>query len=130
MAGGATATALSATPAGGGWRLECGACGRGVRVVWLRGSRITPAHLTADLAQHCHRAVLLVPEPDEVWCAAVTGNGGAVAVFPPRGSPAPARHAGRAFSNAPYPNRRTFLTSFLISLAIVKVATAVAPSVF
>ncbi|KAG6464148.1 hypothetical protein O3G_MSEX014312, partial [Manduca sexta] len=36
VTGGATATALSAEPArGGGWRLECGACGRGVRVAWV-----------------------------------------------------------------------------------------------
>lgn len=49
------------------WRLECGACGRGVRVVWLRGGReAAPAALTPDLAQHCWRAVLHVQDPDEV----------------------------------------------------------------
>ncbi|KAJ8708193.1 hypothetical protein PYW08_010559 [Mythimna loreyi] len=66
VTGGATATALSAEPAAGGWRLECGACGRGVRVLWVRASGTAPATLAPDLAQHCWRAVLHVAEPDEV----------------------------------------------------------------
>ncbi|KAJ2939050.1 hypothetical protein O0L34_g10239 [Tuta absoluta] len=106
VTGGATATALSAEPAAGGWRLECGACGRGLRVVWLRPSGsapIMPASLSPDLAQHCWRAVLHVSEPDEVWCIAAAAGGGAVAVFPPRTpypSPAPARHTVRALLNS------------------------------
>ncbi|XP_072933770.1 uncharacterized protein tei [Epargyreus clarus] len=98
VTGGATATALSSAPAVGGWRLECGACGRNLRVLWLRNGIAQPAVLTPDLAQHCWRAVLLLPEPDEVWCVAVSTAGGAVAVFPRRvvASPSPARHAVRA----------------------------------
>lgn len=100
--GGATATALSAEPAAGGWRLECGACGRDVRVVWVRAGGAAPATLAPDLAQHCWRAVLHVAEPDEVWCVAAAGHTGAVAVFPRRTahpSPAPARHTVRALHN-------------------------------
>ncbi|KAJ0170649.1 hypothetical protein K1T71_014020 [Dendrolimus kikuchii] len=104
VTGSATATALSAEPASGGWRLECGACGRGLRVIWLRGDGIiTPASLAPDLAQHCWRAVLHVSEPDEVWCVAAAQGGGAVAVFPRRAahpSPAPARHTVRALHNS------------------------------
>ncbi|CAB3236667.1 unnamed protein product [Arctia plantaginis] len=106
VTGGATATALSATPWRGGWRLECGACGRGVRVLWLRGGGAggaLPAALAPDLPQHCWRAVLHVAEPDEVWCVAAAPAGGAVAVFPRRAapvSPAPARHTVRALHNA------------------------------
>ncbi|XP_047541049.1 uncharacterized protein LOC125073962 isoform X1 [Vanessa atalanta] len=107
VTGGATATAVNADPTPNGWRLECGACGRNLRVLWLRGGRSTPAILTPDLAQHCWKAVLLVPEPDEVWCVAVSSNGGAVAVFPRRSiqtSPSPARHAVRALhGNASHP---------------------------
>ncbi|KAM3968608.1 LOW QUALITY PROTEIN: uncharacterized protein ACR2FA_012085 [Aphomia sociella] len=102
VTGGATATALSAEPAVGGWRLECGACGRGVRVVWLRSGVVTRASLNPDLAQHCWRAVLHVVEPDEVWCVAATTGAGAVAVFPRRApppSPAPARHTVRALQD-------------------------------
>ncbi|KAH9640763.1 hypothetical protein HF086_000105 [Spodoptera exigua] len=89
VTGGATATALSAEPANGGWRLECGACGRDVRVVWVRaaGAALAPAALAPDLAQHCWRAVLHVAEPDEVWCVAAAGRSGAVAVFPRRAAP-------------------------------------------
>ncbi|XP_045540656.1 uncharacterized protein LOC106711031 [Papilio machaon] len=109
VTGAATATAVSATATPGGWRLECAACGRGVRVLWLRASpapSAAPAHLAPHTAPHpappCYRAVLLLPEPDEVWCVAATSGGGAVAVFPRRGSPAPARHAqpGRAQHSA------------------------------
>ncbi|KOB74518.1 Uncharacterized protein OBRU01_06949, partial [Operophtera brumata] len=101
---GATATALSAEPAAGGWRLECGACGRGVRVVWMRarggegdlgvGEEVLPAALRPDLAHHCWRAI---------WCIAASPTGGAVAVFPrraPHPSPAPARHTVRALHNS------------------------------
>ncbi|CAH2098550.1 unnamed protein product [Euphydryas editha] len=99
VTGGATATALSAEATARGWRLVCGACGRELRVLWLRGARASPAVLAPDLAQHCWKAVLLVTEPDEVWCVAVSSSGGAVAVFPRRSvptSPSPARHAVRA----------------------------------
>lgn len=109
-AGGATATALSAEPAAGGWRLECGACGRGVRVVWLRSGIATRASLNPDLAQHCWRAVLHVTEPDEVWCVAATAGAGAVAVFPrrsPQPSPAPARHIVRALHDSAVPLKPT-----------------------
>ncbi|XP_049881962.1 uncharacterized protein LOC126377986 [Pectinophora gossypiella] len=106
VTGAATATALSAEPSGSGWRLECGACGRGVRAAWLQPApapaTITPAVLRPDLAQHCWRAVLHVTEPHEVWCIAVTSSGGAVAVFPPRSPPSPApapRHSVRALLN-------------------------------
>ena len=97
--GGATATALSADQTPNGWRLECGACGRNLRVLWLRSGRSTPAILTPDLSQHCWKAILLVPEPDEIWCVAVSSNGGSVAVFPkrsPQTSPSPSRHVIRA----------------------------------
>ncbi|XP_060808036.1 uncharacterized protein LOC106130394 [Amyelois transitella] len=103
VTGGATATALSAEPAAGGWRLECGACGRGVRVMWLRSGVAIRASLTPDLAQHCWRAVLHVVEPDEVWCVAAAAGAGAVAVFPRRApppSPAPARHTVRALHDS------------------------------
>ncbi|CAG4996139.1 unnamed protein product [Parnassius apollo] len=106
VTGGATATALSASPTPGGWRLECGACGRGVRVLWLRAARAEPARLAPDAVPHCHRAVLHLPEPDEVWCAAVTASGGAVAVFPRRAAPAPARHAGRALPSSAHSHSR------------------------
>ncbi|KAL4707555.1 hypothetical protein ACJJTC_000307 [Scirpophaga incertulas] len=109
VTGGATATALSAEPARGGWRLECGACGRNLRVRWLRlrsGVPLAalPADLRPDLAQHCWRAVLHVKEPDEVWCVAATSESGAVAVFPkrtmPGPSPEPARRALHAGTKA------------------------------
>ncbi|CAH2235190.1 jg10442 [Pararge aegeria aegeria] len=99
VTGGATATAISADYTPSGWRLECGACGRNLRVMWLRDGQSMPAILTPDLAQHCWKAILLVPEPDEVWCIVVSSSGGAVAVFPRRtveASPSPARHAVRA----------------------------------
>ncbi|RVE51308.1 hypothetical protein evm_003988 [Chilo suppressalis] len=120
VTGGATATALSAVPAAGGWRLECGACGRNVRVLWVRSgvtARATRATLNPDLAQHCWRAVLHVVEPDEVWCVAATPGGGAVAVFPRRASlanpndpsPEPARRALHAASSS-------LSSSFFLSL--------------
>ncbi|CAH0718333.1 unnamed protein product, partial [Brenthis ino] len=118
VTGGATATAVSADPTPNGWRLECGACGRNLRVLWLRGGRSTPAILTPDLAQHCWKAILLVPEPDEVWCVAVSSNGGAVAVFPKRSvqaSPSPARHAVRALHAAA---SKAFVTPILIGLGL------------
>ncbi|XP_041985667.1 uncharacterized protein LOC121737980 isoform X2 [Aricia agestis] len=98
VTGGATATAISSEAISGGWRLTCGACGRNLRVVWVRGGRAAPAALVPDLAQHCWRAQIALPEPDEVWCVVSASNGGAVAVFPrrPPPSPAPARHAVRA----------------------------------
>ncbi|XP_045780878.1 uncharacterized protein LOC123877973 [Maniola jurtina] len=116
VTGGATATAVSADPTPNGWRLECGACGRNLRVLWLRGGRSTPAILTPDLAQHCWKAILLVPEPDEVWCVAVSSNGGAVAVFPRRNvqaSPSPARHAVRALQAGTNKPRVAHVTVFI-----------------
>ncbi|XP_068624313.1 uncharacterized protein tei [Battus philenor] len=93
VTGGASASAAGATAAAGGWRLECVACGRGVRALWLRGARAWPAPLAPHPTPLCRRAVLLLPDPDEVWCVAVTSTGAAVAVFPARSPPAPARHA-------------------------------------
>ncbi|XP_053620805.1 uncharacterized protein tei [Plodia interpunctella] len=120
VTGGATATALSAEPAASGWRLECGACGRGVRVMWLRSGIATRASLTPDLAQHCWRAVLHVVEPDEVWCVAATAGTGAVAVFPRRApppSPAPARHTVRALHDSSSSIRPAIAPLLLILLA-------------
>nr|XP_049707702.1 uncharacterized protein LOC110383089 isoform X2 [Helicoverpa armigera] len=125
VTGGATATALSAEPAAGGWRLECGACGRGVRVLWVRAGAplpgaLLPGALAPDLAQHCWRAVLHVAEPDEVWCVAAAGRAGAVAVFPrraPPASPAPARHTVRALHNAATPN--TAVPALLLLLSVL-----------
>nr|XP_012543787.2 uncharacterized protein LOC101742772 [Bombyx mori]XP_012543788.2 uncharacterized protein LOC101742772 [Bombyx mori] len=121
VTGGATATALSAEPARGGWRLECGACGRALRVLWLRRGVTAPADLLPDLAQHCWRAVLHVTEPDEVWCIAVggSGGGGSVAVFPrraPHPSPAPARHTVRALYNNAHRNLPTLFLIFILTL--------------
>ncbi|XP_063543533.1 uncharacterized protein LOC134751910 [Cydia strobilella] len=100
VTGAATARAVSATAvAGGGWRLECGACGRALRVLWLLRGRAVPAALTPDLPQHCWRSVLHVTDPDEVWCVAGGAGGGAVAVFPPR-APAVARQTVRALHGA------------------------------
>ncbi|XP_050357945.1 uncharacterized protein LOC126778446 isoform X1 [Nymphalis io] len=125
VTGGATATAVNAEPTPNGWRLECGACGRNLRVLWLRGGRSTPAILTPDLAQHCWRAVLLVPEPDEVWCVAVSSNGGAVAVFPRRSiqaSPSPARHAVRALhGDANHPTYTTVLYIFALIKGLLSI---------
>lgn len=128
--GGATATALSAEPAAGGWRLECGACGRGVRVRWLRAGGAGGVGLAGegalapDLAQHCWRAVLHVAEPDEVWCVAAAGSSGAVAVFPRRAappSPAPARHTVRALHNHA-PNAPPTLSTALLMLVATTIA--------
>ncbi|XP_026738346.1 uncharacterized protein LOC113501416 [Trichoplusia ni] len=130
VTGGATATALSAEPAAGGWRLECGACGRGVRVRWLRAGGAGGVGLAGegalapDLAQHCWRAVLHVAEPDEVWCVAAAGSSGAVAVFPRRAappSPAPARHTVRALHNHA-PNAPPTLSTALLMLAATTIA--------
>ncbi|XP_028171150.1 uncharacterized protein LOC114360314 [Ostrinia furnacalis] len=124
VTGSATATALSAVPAAGGWRLECGACGRGVRVLWVRVGatpRVTRASLSPDLAQHCWRAILHVAEPDEVWCVAATTGAGAVAVFPRRAplasigpSPEPARRALHAAATGLFVNLTLVLQMALV----------------
>ncbi|XP_052742777.1 uncharacterized protein LOC112054495 [Bicyclus anynana] len=121
VTGGATATANSAEATPNGWRLECGVCGRSLRVLWLRGGQALPAVLTPDLAQHCWKTVLLVPEPDEVWCVVVSSSGGAVAVFPRRtieASPSPARHAVRALQAGAGP-ARAMTGTVLIGLWLV-----------
>ncbi|OWR45183.1 hypothetical protein KGM_211823 [Danaus plexippus plexippus] len=115
VTGSATATAVSAEATSNGYRLECGACGRNLRVLWLRGGVTTPAILTPGLAQHCWRAVILVPDPDETWCVAVTSVGGAVAVFPRRSVQTPARHAVRALHS----NVDRIQTSFVLLWALV-----------
>ncbi|XP_045529462.1 uncharacterized protein LOC123717496 [Pieris brassicae] len=118
VTGGATAKNLNAEVLDSGFRLTCGVCGRNLRVTWVTSGRSQPAVLTPDLAQHCWLAVLITPDPEEVWCVAVSSNGGAVAVFPKRNlaaSLSPARHAVRALHSG---NHAINLTPFVFLLTV------------